>query len=390
MQKKIALFLLILLAFVFQARACRYTVREIGYADFGVTPYKLIFFYDNETPDKQVKTFRRVTYAALYDANVVVEMVNVAQDTNSIGLDYLTIHPTAEFPTTILVSPEGRAMPFDFSGQESNFKTSVWELIESIVSSPLREQILPRLAKTYGAALIVEGSDAAQNREVREKVQKALEEIKKMMGQMPKMVETPPELHTLSFENQNAERVLLWSLGIQTGQTIPQVAILYGRGRRMGPVLSGKHVTENNLLNLLGLIGADCECGLDRSWLLGTMIPLRWSPELRKLLVKQLGFDVENPAVKSEMSQIIAISQAGGNRQSNDRLYSYREEVIQVEPEIETPRVSFSALQSMNADGEAGTGVSPFKIAWAIVGGIFLLVLVTGSVFLIRAKRRSN
>ena len=165
----------------------------------------------------------------------------------------------------------------------------------------------------------------------------------------------------------------------------PQIAVLYGRGRRMGPVLSGKRLTENNLLNLLSLIGADCECGLDRSWLLGTMVPLRWPPDLRELLVHQLGFDVENPLIKSEMSQILSISQSGKNQQSEDRLFSYREEVIALEKPVATPQISFAELQSLHSDSVTN---SPLKIAFIIIGGIFVLIIIAGSVSFIRAKRR--
>jgi hypothetical protein len=388
MLQKIILLVILTVIFQFPLHACRYTVREIGYADFGVNPYRLYFFYDSTTPEDQVKTFRRVTYAALYDANVVVELVNIEKDTNSVGLEFLKIHPTQKLPATVLVSPDGRSLAFEFPVGAGEFKNSVWEQIENIVTSPLRRQILPRLAQTYGAALLVEGTDAAQNRQAREIVQKAIAEIKKMLGQMPKTVDKPPELVTLPFNQRNSEKVLLWSLGSDLNQTAPQVAILYGRGRRMGPILSGENLTENNLLNLLGLIGADCECGLDRAWLLGMMFPLRWPTELREQLVKQLGFDVENPAVKSEMSQILAISQAGNNQQSNERLFSYREGVIELEPKTAAPRVSFSGLQTLNSDSNLETTQSPLKIAWMVIGAIFLVVFIAGGLFFMRAKRR--
>lgn len=377
----------LLLMFAHPLYACRYTVREIGFADFGVNSYQLCFLYNSNTPDDQIKTFRRVTYAALHDANVAVELVNIEKDTNSIGFKYLKDHPVRQFPATLLISPEGRALPFEFS-ESAEFKNQVWEQIETMVTSPLRARLLPQLAKTYGVVLLAEGTDAAQNRQVRNQIEKAIAEIHRTLGQLPKPVEKPPVLMTLPFNQRQSEQILLWSLGLDSESPAPQVAVLYGRGRRVGPPLTGESLNENNLLNLLGLIGADCECGLDRAWLLGIMFPLRWPGELRDLLVDQLHFDVENPAVKSEMSQILAISEASRPSSSSDRLFSYREGVIETDTQAATPRVSVSGLQTLDADAGLETTQSPLKIVWIVLGAIFLVVLVAGGVYLRAQKRR--
>jgi len=53
------------------------------------------------------------------------------------------------------------------------------------------------------------------------------------------------------------------------------------------------------------VVGADCECGIDKNWILGTMLPIRWNKKWQDRLVKNLGFDPENPLIKMEINRIM-------------------------------------------------------------------------------------
>ena len=83
------------------------------------------------------------------------------------------------------------------------------------------------------------------------------------------------------------EQVLLWNLGLDA-ETIdaPAAAVFYGRARRMGPLLEGEDVSERNLTGLLSIIGADCECGLDRSWMQGDMLLAKWDEAIQTKVAK--------------------------------------------------------------------------------------------------------
>jgi hypothetical protein len=84
------------------------------------------------------------------------------------------------------------------------------------------------------------------------------------------------------------------------------VAVLIGRGRRLGPTLKGDEITAGKLQQILAVAGQDCECDLDRSWMQGPMIPVRWGPERQQSAYNNLGFDPDNPLVKAEISRILA------------------------------------------------------------------------------------
>jgi len=123
---------------------------------------------------------------------------------------------------------------------------------------------------------------------------------------MPKEVKKGPTAIFISQEKSLQEQILLWSLGVKERPDEPMAFVLYGRGRMMGDVISMASVQEGQLHNLLLMIGADCECGLDRKWMLGSQIPMLWDEESRQQLQNEVGFDVDNPMILAEMSRILA------------------------------------------------------------------------------------
>jgi hypothetical protein len=123
---------------------------------------------------------------------------------------------------------------------------------------------------------------------------------------MPKPIAHPPVLVEVDSESLSREKVLLWSLGLEPNDIDqPHAAVLYGRGRWIGPMFVGEQITEDNLAAVLFVIGADCECGFDHRWLQGTMLPAQWDEKLQAQAVESLGFDPENPMIKAEISWIV-------------------------------------------------------------------------------------
>jgi hypothetical protein len=100
----------------------------------------------------------------------------------------------------------------------------------------------------------------------------------------------------------------MWSLGLTESAPTPQAIIVYGRGRKMGPVLRNDSLTTEAIYNFLLYVGADCECDMDRSYLNGHLIPLYWSSAARERVGTVLGFDPENPLVKMDMLNIARIN----------------------------------------------------------------------------------
>ena len=150
------------------------------------------------------------------------------------------------------------------------------------------------------------------------------------MGGLPHPVHTPPHVITIKSNETEKESVLLWSLGWEKKDAEhPAIAMMYGRARRMGPILTGNMIKQDVIENMMRFIGEDCECGLDRSWMLGTMLPLRWDSKLKAAVFKEHGFDADNPLIISEMSQILSIApERVNNSIDTDILYGYSESVL--------------------------------------------------------------
>ena len=164
--------------------------------------------------------------------------------------------------------------------------------------------------------------------------------ISSQMGKLEKEIREPPIVEMISTKDFDAEKAFLWSLGIAGIAETPQVAILYGRGRMIGPVLRDERLDERSLKAIVNTIGLNCECGLDRKWMQGPMVPQKWDDDLQKRFANHLGFDPESPAIRLEMSQILAKGGKGQgvNKQASiggsldDLLMGYREGSLK-EPE---------------------------------------------------------
>ena len=89
--------------------------------------------------------------------------------------------------------------------------------------------------------------------------------IAQHMDYLPKEIAKPPVYLVLKRSDFEKERILLWALGLNPADiTETHAVVLYGRLRKLGPVISGEDVNEQVLTNFLSVIGADCECGLDQ------------------------------------------------------------------------------------------------------------------------------
>jgi hypothetical protein len=372
------------------AFGCKYTVRDIGFTDLGATPYQLYFYVDDQTPDKIVSTFQRVAYAALLDANIETETINIDQQAQHRAMEYFRPRKIESLPAVILANPYGNQIILPLSYTNEKFKETVWQLIENVVTSPLRKKLVDQLAGTYGTVLLIEGKDKAKNSLAQNAIARAIEDISQVLKIMPKPIKEPPQIELISQQEFVHEKVLLWSIDADmTEREEPQVAIIYGRGRRIGPVINGREITKDNIFSLLAIIGADCECGLDRSVMLGKMIPLRWEKEIQSELAKSLGFDVENPMVKSEMNQILSMPPLlQGNKNSSNPFMAYREGIVKFDNVPTVPEVSSEPFRRAVSSESDSTGSPLLRTVIILGGGIILVVLIIAGIILLRANRR--
>jgi len=287
--------------------ACPYSVRDVGFIELEPARYSIYCVVRNDTPerDKVSAAFEELSHIVLLDSNVECEVVNLDQQQGHEAAEYVDFWGIDAFPAAIVVAPDGRSLVLPMVRGAEPLKDTVWSVLERVVSSPKREELLEHAPTAWCTVVLVEGDDRAENRGARETVEAAMALISGAVTSMGRVVRAPPHLLVVPQQSFAEEEVLLWSLGLDNHDNRgARAAVLYGRGRQMGPVLEGEGLTRDAVLNLFYIIGMDCGCETDPRLLAGRTIPLRWGSAVQAAVVGQLGFDPESPMVKTEVSRI--------------------------------------------------------------------------------------
>ena len=357
--------------------ACKYSVRDVGFVDLAEGSFGLYLFLDGTESEGLARDARTIATATFLESNLDLVVADLEGKPEHPSLWLAEEQGMTAFPAALIRSPDGQSLKIPLPSGEGQAmgEDELWTLMENAVSSPKREELLEILLEAYAVVVLLEGSDGEANEAARTAIEGAREAIEELMPRMPKPVETPPVLLTIGVEERASEAILLWSLGFDMALSdSPQAAILMGRGRRLGPPLEGGLITRTKLQQMLALIGQDCECELDRSWMQGPMVPLRWDSDQQQRAYKELAFDPENPLVKAEISRILARGpNARGEtaRKSDatmDTLFlGYSEELVEAvtsdaerdsRPDIDLPTELTSAGPNV-AKGEAAIASVP-------------------------------
>jgi len=294
------------------AHGCQYNVREIGFIDVGIEPYRLFVYVPQVVPAGEIDDLKNTLDVAFADTNIQCEPVPAGVDANHPAARFLSAHGIDSYPAAVLVSPDGPSRRLALHAGGHLLVEAVSSSLEATLDSSTCRQILEKAADSYGVVLLIEGPRQDRNAAAREAVAAAISYMSEQLEHLPKPIARGPEMVVLDSSSLAREEILLWALGL-TLQDVnePCAAIFYGRGRWIGPLFKGEMLTDENLLRILPVIGADCECGLDHRWLQGTMLPARWDESLQQKVAASLGFDPESPMVKMEMVSIIRRGMGG-------------------------------------------------------------------------------
>lgn len=297
----------LLAAFVFLllpggvAGACQYCVREVGFVALHNEPYRVVIAEAAWADDAESDRVLAEARAALGPGNVVVSVGSADE-----GAEFADVVDRAgdHLPAAVVYAPDGRneLLALSPDGDWRGLVTTVGDLTHS----PARKGLAAALVDGYATVLLVEGTDAAANAAARELAEQAIQRINAVKSGFDRVIEVGPALRIITAEQRAGERWLLWSLGIDdSSEAMPSVAVLYGKGRRLGDVLTGSTLTDDTLFTMLSVVARDCECDLDRGWLYGTSIPLVWDDAMRRRAYDALGFDPESAATRAAVSRIL-------------------------------------------------------------------------------------
>jgi hypothetical protein len=286
------------------AWACAYNVRDVGFVDLDRQPYRLYAFIDGTTPEPVAAAFGQAAYSLFLESNVHVELVHLGETPLHAAKPLLEQAGVTTLPAAIVTTPAGDARNVPLPADPEAIRPA----LEQLLVSPKRNELMNLALAHYAVVLLVEGTDAAANARAESAITEANRQMGTRMAMLPKKVERPPVLTTLTRAEIAQEAWTLWALGMDPESAVPQAVVLYGKVRRLGPNLTGDAITAEQVGMYLNVIGADCECGLDRSWMQGTMLPVAWDEARRAEAAKALQFDPEDPMVKMEISMALSKS----------------------------------------------------------------------------------
>ena len=367
------------------AFACPYSIRDVGFVELEPARYGLYCLVRDDTPDKDevTTTFEEIADAVLLDSNVWPEVANVDQQESHPVNQHVHFWNINTFPAVIMVAEGCRSLALPAFSPEESFKEQVWSLAESVVMSPKRNELIQHISKAWCTVLFVEGEDAAENQRARDAITEAAGLIAGAITPMGRVIQEGPQIVVVSPKSVAEETVLLWSLDLDKAAGA-RAAVLYGRARQMGPVLEGDDLTKEFVLDILYAIGLDCGCETDRRLLAGRVIPLRWGPDIQTAVAKHLGFDPENPMVKTEVSRLwpAGASYAEAPLGYSEGVFEYEEvpadtTVASAEEVVREPSVASASTLGERAG----------RTVVYIVGTLVLLTLA-GSGFIIASRAK--
>ena len=296
--------LLLSLAFSPPATACRYNIRELGFVDEGQPRFDLSVFVHGDEQTAWLPEFQSTARSILGRSNVVWTVIDEVQNPSAPELRFRAqLGP--RLPGAMLHLPgrdDGWPLHLHATGDELSTR------LKSLVASAGRAQLTAALIDTYGAVLVLRGTDEHRQRRSRRR-------------RCPVRDQERSNSHSPTFPSASA-----WGRG--SSKSIPRCRTNRSSPGRWAwtaetsPSRSWPSSTDavvspdrpcaaprspgGNLETQLSIIGADCECTMDHGWMTPAPIPISFSPADEARLPAALGFDPADAAVRAEVSQILA------------------------------------------------------------------------------------
>lgn len=304
------------------ALACPYSIRDAGFIVREPEPFRLVVFHDltmsitRGAMELEVKAARE---KHLEFADVVMEVLEtgpgVAEEDKAVQFRRDLTPKGAQPPRAVLVSPDGRGMVA--VGAEAPVERDWYEnLARLAVTSPVRQKIADLLVPSWCVLLVVQGKNAEENANVLEAVQQAAQSMIGFKPEMGDKIAKAPPVVSVNWDDPR-EQVLMWSLGLREhGESAAKAAIIFGRGRRLGPVFWGATITAETLRQGMRLLGRNCTCTSEPAQILGPVMPLMWDRDRQAQAREALGFDPDAPAALSALSGVWVDFRQGGERRT--------------------------------------------------------------------------
>lgn len=360
MNKRLVLLTIVALAFhpfALRVGAQPYSIREVGFVDVEVRPFRLVFLArDLAAPG--VKKQKASVEKEIARSNIT--LVAQQADAKTVTPDKTPVGDLA-MPRLWLIGPDDRVIPFSPT-------TPTLDLVQS----PLRQQIWSEVSNALCAVVLLESPDQAVNEIARAKAQRVIEDVNRVRKYLHNLPERDVVLLTLPVADRPRERWTLWGLGEDVAASEkPKIAVVFGRMRRAGALFEGIDWRNDELFGRIASLGQVCEDELDRKEFFGPALPFQWSKNW--ITETGLPFDPQSDEIIKEMSKILTTPELpAGERTPRRRTFESFDIGEPVVPVMEVPRE-----EPRSVFAGFGVGVTLFVaglIGWIGLGAFVLFL----------------
>lgn len=374
--------------------SCPYSIRDAGFIVREPRPYKIAIIINDHTPLKE-QLSQWLSEAAkqhLANSNVEAEIVNLDHPPTSPSDKDLVARAPESLPAAFLISPRNKILRLRGLGPNSLSRQAVQQVVRRVVLSPKRKELTDHIISDWCVVVLVKGTDARENQRVTQIVRTASKAIVGKITTMGHKIERPPYIMTISPEAAG-EKIFLSSLELtSSGKSQAQVAVLFGMGRRLGPVLVASGISESVLTNAFLLLGHNCTCTSEPGRLFGPVTPLVWGEDLHKQVYDERGFDPTQPGVAATLGGVWTSLDTFGSEDSQRSPDAAARSL----PSLSPGYVEFSVEPETKAtaagsQADNGSPTIQQRILHIVIGlGIALALIAVGggTILLLRSNRR--
>ena len=300
--------------------ACKYSVRDLAFVDIHDSEWVLMAVQSPDTSKPQSDEWHTTITGALENTNVRCQWLAPTSSDAATVRQLFTDHSQ---PLLLAVrGPDGVTTPLwpkHLKAQEPSAAVAMQSALSHLIESPSRDEVLNETVTALCVLLIVDGSDTsdARRESIHRTVRTAADQVATRSWALDKATQRGPQVVVVSAEERARERWLLWSIGLDANATDSAVAVIYGAGRCLGETVYGDEIDEERLVRLASVCGRDCECDLDRRWLYGRQMLLRWGERRAILAESHLDFDPQSAMVIAETNAILSRATARRPRASD-------------------------------------------------------------------------
>ncbi|MEZ6079984.1 MAG: hypothetical protein R3C09_21965 [Pirellulaceae bacterium] len=303
------IFLLTLLWSSALAAACDYTVRDIGFVEFGAPKLQLIVLFHDRLDATQLREAQRELNEQATESNCLVwnlkfqcgTLANLHDPTDA---QRAWLRNSDHDWSCWLRRDDGEVRLLEEASIEQH---PSWEkLLEEHLQLPLIATFREQALDSFAQLVLFESTVGGNNEKSEQVIAQAITALGKAASLLPRPISQPVRVIRVPASQRAENATLLWAM---YNQELPadtaSLAVLYGRGRLAGPTLQGDAIRVESLLAQLVLVGQACECGTQRHWVHFPHLPLAWPEDRQADIAHHLGFDPRSTLVVEEVKRII-------------------------------------------------------------------------------------